>query len=184
MRELESLPTRYLKYVCIQIGTLYIGNQECIHWRYVKKKCWMINYWSRLNTAKILSGVMLYTRTYIWYVYIAMVGLHKTYLHWVWSVRCLTITHHQICSVVYEESWAEVHRLWTHFCCENASSSCCTYKKIYDIENYLVKLNKRNRINRSKICTGNNWIPVVSDRYRDITREDRYCDKHDSEQNK
>ena len=41
-----------------------------------------------------------YVHRSVWYVYIAMVGLHKTYLYWVWSVRCLTITNHHQCSVV------------------------------------------------------------------------------------
>ncbi len=56
------------------------------------------------------------------------------------------------------------------------------YKEVYGIEDYLVKLTKIKRINVCKFRTGNNQLPVVRGRYHNVRREERLCDKCNSEQ--
>lgn len=56
-------------------------------------------------------------------------------------------------------------------------SSYNIYKEVYDMEEYLVKLSKGNRIMVSKLRTGNNKFPIITGRYQEINREDRICSK-------
>ena len=49
------------------------------------------------------------------------------------------------------------------------------YKKVYGIEEYLVKLNKNNHICLSKFRTGNNKLPVITSRYNQIDRKEEHC---------
>ncbi len=57
---------------------------------------------------------------------------------------------------------------------------CNTYrlfKEIYEMEKYLVKLNRCNRIYITKFRTGNNQVAVITGRYHQINREERHCTK-------
>ncbi len=56
-------------------------------------------------------------------------------------------------------------------------SSYRTYKFVYSVEEYLVKLEKQERIMICKLRASNNRLPVITGRHRNIDREDRICTK-------
>lgn len=59
-------------------------------------------------------------------------------------------------------------------------SICFNYKLFKDtlcIEEYLIKLCKRDRISICKLRACNNQLPVITGRYRNIERENRICGK-------
>lgn len=52
-----------------------------------------------------------------------------------------------------------------------------TYKSVFCIEDYLLKLEKGDRIIMTKLRAGNNKLPVITGRHRNINREERICTK-------
>ena len=60
---------------------------------------------------------------------------------------------------------------------KSVCSSYKIYKHIYCLEEYLVKLNKANRILLTKLRASNNKLPITVGRYNNIRREDRVCEK-------
>ena len=54
------------------------------------------------------------------------------------------------------------------------------YKQVYGIEEYLMKLTRNNRIQVTKLRTYNNKLPVVTNRYQGVIREDRICSNCDA----
>ena len=63
-------------------------------------------------------------------------------------------------------------------------SSCLNYrifKSELQLENYLITLTNRDRINLCKFRCGNSKLPIVTGRYQGIERDDRICslcDRH------
>lgn len=51
------------------------------------------------------------------------------------------------------------------------------YKQVYGMEEYLLKLTTNNRLHLSKFRTGNNRLPIITGRYNQIVREERFCTK-------
>ena len=54
-------------------------------------------------------------------------------------------------------------------------SSYRMFKVVYGMEEYLVKLSKRNRIMINKLRGCNNNLPIIEGRYRGVSREERVC---------
>ena len=70
---------------------------------------------------------------------------------------------------ISKQEWsAEVH----------ASGQCRDYrliKKDLKMEHYLLKLDKRDRINLCKFRCGNSRLPVNTGRFSNVPRQERYC---------
>ena len=56
-------------------------------------------------------------------------------------------------------------------------SSYNEFKSLYDMEDYLLKLNKNVRVPLTKLRANNNRLPIVTGRYQNISREERVCTK-------
>ncbi len=100
-------------------------------------------------------------------------------------IRCLdesqTIENQKWFKLAMEQRLKD---LWRTTCYRNITmkqirSSYRIFKVVYGIEDYLVKLLKMNRIYITKMRAGNNKLPLSTGRCREITREERCCDKCD-----
>ncbi len=190
IREIELLNMKFMKhvlYVHRYTSTDIVYGELGVYPLEITIKCKMINYWSRLVTGKDtkLSHVM----------YKCLLQLHRSGVYtspWLEYIKNICIECGMagvwMTQTVTNITWfrkaveQKLRDIWITTWYSNLTNKgiCCTYKlykEIYGMEEYLVKLNKCNRIYITKLRTGNNQLPVITGRHRQISREERYCTK-------
>ena len=195
VRELELLQMKFLKhvlYVHRYTGTDIVYGELGVYPLEISIKCRMINYWTRLITGKNtkLSYVM----------YTCLLQLHSSGVYsspWLDYIRNIcnecglsgvwlsqTVNNPKLFMKIVEQKLKDlwITTWYGNITTKAICSSYRLYKEVYGIEEYLVRLNKTSRIYLSKLRTGNNQLPVITGRYRGISREERYCDKCNSGQ--
>ena len=177
---------KHLLYVHRRTSTDIIYGELGMYPLEVSIKCRMINYWLRLITGKNtkLSYVMytcllqLYrSGVYLspWLEYVRSI-LIECGLSGVWMSQSVNNSN-GIMNIVEQklkDLW--ITKWYSNISVKGICSSYQIYKEVYGIEEYLLKLNKNDRIYISKLRTGNIQLPVIKGRYSGIIREERYCD--------
>ena len=195
IREMEFMQMRFLKYVLYvhrYTSTDIVYGELGMYPLEIVVKCRMINYWTRLITGKNTKlSYIIYTcllQLYMSGIFISpwldcIRGICiECGLSGVWqsqtigNVRWFLKTVEQRLKDLWISTW------YRNIITKGICSSYSVYKEVYGIEEYLVKLAKTNRINICKFRTGNNNLPVVRGRYHNVRREERFCDKCNSEQ--
>lgn len=102
-----------------------------------------------------------------------------------WFVGSVAVSKCQYSTLVYN-SLSKIKRFMVnnkHVTTTKARrGSYEVHKSMYGTEEYLVKLVTVNRIYESKLRTRNNKLLIVTGRYHDVRREERYCDEYNDGQ--
>ena len=190
IRDLEQLHLKFLKY------TLHVHKYTSNDIVYgelgeypidISIKCAMIGYWVRLITGKSdkLSYIMYKCLLHLdhvgcftspWLNHIRSIcndcGLSGVWLAQnVLNPSRFRLTIEQQLKDQWIAKWNA--NLESKGICSNYRS----YKLSFGLENYLLKLDKGERIVMSKLRASNNKFPVISGRHRNIARENRICTK-------
>ena len=190
IRELELLQMKFCKYVLYvhrYTSTDIVYGELGIYPVEVMIKCRIMNYWYRLIVGKStkLCHVM----------YLCLLRLYQSGIYlspWLTYIRSICIecglSGVWLSQTIENPKWFKLaveqrlKDLWLttwyrNMSTKNICSSYRVFKEGYGIEDYLVKLCKNNRIYISKLRAGNNKLPIITGRYQEVAREERFCNK-------
>ncbi len=190
IREIELLHMKFMKhvlYVHKYTSTDMVYGELEVYPLEITIKCKMIHFWARLVTRRNtkLSYVM----------YNCLLELHRSSIYtspWLDCIKNICIECGMagvwMTQTINNITWfrkaveQKLRDIWITTWYGNVTTKgiCNTYrlyKEIYEMEKYLVKLNRCNHIYVTKFHTGNNQLPVITGRHHQINREERYCTK-------
>ncbi len=147
----------------------------------------MIGYWSRLITGKATKLSMI--------MYASLLHLHSTNRYsspWICHIRDVLnncgMSGIWLDQQVNNPEWLKkaverklkdqwITTWYSNIFTKGICRSYSLYKEMYALEDYLLRLRKNIRIPLTKIRSNNNRLPVVTGRYENVSREERFCTK-------
>lgn len=194
MREVETLHLKFLKPVlCVLKNTFndIVYGETGSYCLYIDVKDKLLGYWIATMTRRREK------LAYVLYQCLLYLDLSRLYTSpWLKEVKCILNTcgmsgvllQQEVTNPVWLRKAVEQRlrdqRITQRFSNFNLESVCTAYeyvafKNCYGTEEYLTKLKTKTRTELTKLRTNNNRIPLITERYQNVPREERLCDERD-----